>query len=218
MRTITMLLAAALCASGGSAQAASRDEEAMRRLRAQSQQLQRALAAEQQQRQAAELEAKKLGEVQQAEAEKLGQEADSARRRAGALARRLDDAEKALLALRAERDALQASLSDVSGRLALREGELTEMTGVLRTTSGERDDVRARADALGTRLARCEKDNDALYHTGIELLDRWNERTLGERVGQGEPFAQIGRVKLENLAEAWRDRIDEHRTPAADGR
>lgn len=219
MRPIPVLMAALLCAATlGVAQAAPRDEEALRRMRAQAQQLQRALAAEQQQRQAAELEAKKLGEEGQAEAERLGREADSARRRAGSLARRLDDAEKELAALRAERDTLAASLKDTGARLAQREAELSDTASTLQTTTRDRDQLSGRADALGTRLAQCEKDNAALYRTGIEVLDRWNDRTLGDRVGQSEPFSQIGRVRLENLAEAWRDRLDEHRVSDSERR
>lgn len=197
------------------AQNASREQEQLRRLRAQAQQLQQALSAEQQQRQAAAAELQSLKQTQGAELERLGEEAQSARRRAGSVQKQLDQAQRELEELRAAHSALTARHEQTSGRLAERERELGDTRNTLATTARELEQTQGHAGQLGSRLDQCSQDNVALYRTGIEMLDRWRDRTLGERTAQGEPFTQIGRVKLENLVETWRDRLDEKRSGAS---
>lgn len=211
------LIACALLLAAGPAlaQNASREQEQLRRLRAQAQQLQQALAAEQQQRQAATAELQSLKKTQGAELEKLGEEAQSARRRAGSVQKQLDQAQRELDELRAAHSALTARHEQTASRLAERERDLGDTRNTLATTARELEQTQARAGQLGSGLDQCTQDNVALYRTGVEMLDRWRDRTLGERTAQGEPFTQIGRVKLENLVETWRDRLDEKRIGTA---
>lgn len=211
------LIACALLLAAGPAlaQNASREQEQLRRLRAQAQRLQQALAAEQQLRQAATAELQSLKQTQGAELEKLGEEAQSARRRAGSVQKQLDQAQRELDELRAAHSALTARHEQTASLLVERERDLGDTRNTLATTARELEQTQARAGQLGSRLDQCTQDNVALYRTGIEMLDRWRDRTLGERTAQGEPFTQIGRVKLENLVETWRDRLDEKRIGTA---
>lgn len=208
------LIALVLLLAGGQAlaQSASREQEQIRRLRAQAQQLQQTLSTEQQQRQAAVSELQALKQSQGAELQKLGEEARSARLRAGNAQKQTESLQRELNALRTEKAALESRLERLASGLSERERELGETRGKLAGSSQELELSKAVASQLSGRLAQCTQDNLALYSTGIEMLDRWRDRTLGDRIAQGEPFAQVGRVKLENLVETWRDRLDEKRT------
>jgi chromosome segregation ATPase len=189
----------------------SREQEQLRRLRAQTQQLQQALSAEQQARQAAatELQARK-GDL-----DKLDAEAQAARRRAGSTQRQLEQTARELDETRVARDTLQKQLDDTRTLLGARETDLQQTRNTLQDTQRDLGATRARSEALAGRLGQCEQDNAALYRTGIEVLDHYRNRTLGDRVAQGEPFSQVGRVRLENLIDAYRDRLDERRSAAA---
>jgi chromosome segregation ATPase len=209
-----LLAALMIVASGADAQQASREQEQLRRLRAQAQQLQQALSAEQQARQQADAEAARLKQAAEIELPKLEEEAAAARRRAGGMQKRADQLARDLEEAQQARDALTRQLDDTRRQLEARERELAQTRGTLQTTERDLGTTRGQADALTGRLAQCRKDNLELYRTGIEVLDRWRDRTLGEQVAQGEPFTQVGRVKLENLAETYRDRLEQHVVPA----
>ncbi len=205
------------CATVMAQEKPSREQEQLRRLRAQAQQLQQSLATEQQARQGAEGELKALKGEQAGQIEKLGAEARAARGAASASRRQIEQLEKDLAVERLAREQSTRQAEQLGQRLAERERELAETSQRQATTARELEQMQTRAGQLTGRLGQCAEDNLALYRTGIEVLDRWRDRTLGERATQGEPFTQVGRVKLENLAENWRDRLDEKRlvTPPA---
>jgi chromosome segregation ATPase len=207
------LIACALLLAAGPvlAQKPSREQEQLRRLRAQAQQLQQALAAEQQARQQAVVEADRLKQAAEVELPKLIEESASAKRRASDAQRKADqlasELEKARVAAAAQAQQLEATLK----QLAERERDLAHTRDILRKTEHDLQGAHILSESLTGKLAQCTRDNVALYQTGMELLDRWRDRTLGERIGQAEPFTQIGRVKLENLAEGYRDRLEDSR-------
>lgn len=214
---VAMLMAAGLAHAQ---QNASREQEQLRRLRAQAQQLQQQqqqvqqqLTAEQQARQAAESERARLG----AESETLATEARAARSAATVAQRRIAQLEADLDAERSARAQLAVKLEGSASALAQRDRELAASRGLAAERQRELESARNEGRSLGDRLAQCSKDNVALYRTGIEVLDHYRNRTLGERIGQSEPFLQTGRVRLENLIENWRDRLDEKLTLGATG-
>ena len=212
MKHISLLAALLLATSAAQAQdKPSREQEQLRRLRAQTQQLQQALSAEQQARQAAatELQARK-GDL-----DKIDAEAQAARRRAGSTQKQLEQTARELDETRIARDSLQKQLDDTRKLLGAREIDLQQTRNSLQDTQRDLGGTRSRAEALAGRLGQCEQDTVALYRTGIEVLDHYRNRTLGDRMVQGEPFSQLGRVRLENLIDAYRDRLDERRSASA---
>lgn len=219
MKRFVLMLSLLLTAGAVAAQEKpSREQEQLRRLRAQAQQLQQSLAAEQQARQSAETELKALKGAQAAEIEKIGAEARAARGSAQASRRQIEQLEKDLAAERQAREQSARQAEQLGQRLTERERELNEARDTLAGTGRDLEQSRVKAAQSAIRLAQCEKDNRALYSTGIEVLDHYRNRTLGERIGQSEPFAQTARVKLENLIETWRDRLDEARLVTAPSR
>lgn len=193
----------------------SREQEQLRRLRAQTQQLQQALSAEQQARQAAASELQALKQTQKTDLDRLDADAQAARRRAGSMQKQLEQTARELAEVRVARDTLQQQLDDTRKLLGAREIDLQQTRNTLQDTQRDLGATRSRSEALAGRLGQCEQDNVALYRTGIEVLDHYRNRTLGDRMVQGEPFSQVGRVRLENLIDAYRDRLDERRSASA---
>lgn len=209
MKTLSFLLVALLCATSVHAQQASREQEQLRRLRAQAQQLQQALSVEQQARQQAAAEAGRLKQAAEVELPKLEEQVASAKRRASGAQRKVDQLARELDEARVAAEAQTRQLDATRKQLADRERDLAQTRENLQVTERELQGLRMQGESLAGKLAQCTKDNVALYQTGIDMLERWRDRSLGERVGHSEPFTQIGRVKLENLVEGYRDRLED---------
>lgn len=194
------------------AQQPSREQEQIRRLRQQVQQLQQEQSAQQ-------------GEVQRANAEKAE------------LQRKLD-ALKADLGQQRNRSAeqkrageeLQAELAKLREEEAARQNELTQLRQALERSTAANDQARAELERRGRLLATreatfadlwarhqaqaeglqtCIARNDRLAALGNELLQRYEGKGLGELFSQNEPILQFGRVQLENLVQGYRERLDQ---------
>jgi chaperonin cofactor prefoldin len=210
-RVLLMALLVVTALPAVAQQGTAREQETLRRLRAQAQQLQQSLTTAQQESQAKA----QLAEAQRAVAEKRGAEADAARGLAARRARELTTLRAELDALKAEREGLQTRLTEaktVSEQLAKAEAGL-------RTTLSTRDrelaELRARTEQQSAALSTCIDRNLALYGTGIELLDRYGQQGFWQSLAKQEPVLQLSRVKLENLIEGYRDRLDGLKLDAA---
>lgn len=210
-RVLLMALLVVTALPAVAQQGTAREQETLRRLRAQAQQLQQSLTTAQQESQAKA----QLAEAQRAVAERRGAEADAARGLAARRARELTTLRAELDALKAEREGLQTRLTEaktVSEQLAKAEAGL-------RTTLSTRDrelaELRARTEQQSAALSTCIDRNLALYGTGIELLDRYGQQGFWQSLAKQEPVLQLSRVKLENLIEGYRDRLDGLKLDAA---
>ena len=67
---------------------------------------------------------------------------------------------------------------------------------------------KANTKGLAGRQAQCSKDNAELYQVGQDLLARYEDKGLAEVLYAKEPVVQLGRVKRENLAAQYRERLD----------
>jgi len=71
-------------------------------------------------------------------------------------------------------------------------------------------------DAAHKELATCTARNEALYTIGNEVVDAYAHVDMGTIVASRQPFAASARVKLENAAQGYGDRLYEQRyRPAA---
>ncbi|MCQ9375564.1 hypothetical protein NMQ14_15020 [Methyloversatilis sp. XJ19-13] len=191
------------------AQQKSREAEQLRRIRQQVQQLQQQLSAEQQKAQQAQLESQKVRDAVGAESVKLDAELRSARARGQGAVARAERLQKEVDQLRASDAERARQLEATRNSLNERTKQATESALRLQQRENELAVFQARLIEGDIRLQQCAATNLALFELGNEVIDRFERRTLGERVVEGEPFFQIGRVKLENLAEAYRDRLHE---------
>ena len=64
------------------------------------------------------------------------------------------------------------------------------------------------------QVATCTAKNQQLYAIGNEILNAYSHMTVGSVIASREPFATSERVKLENAAEAYGDRLYDQRYDA----
>ena len=212
-----------LCLFLGSVQAQTsntREQEQLRRLRQQLQQLQAEQSQAQQQAQRATAESNKLTEQLKAA------QAESARSRAIVAQRSREgaalEAERAAWAteknsLQAELGRLKQTQDDSSLRLQRTSTELTETRVRLTTSETAGAGLRRERSLVGELLDKCSANNTELLRVGHELLGRYGNFGIGETLAAREPFLQFKRVQLENLAQDYRSRIDGQRFTAPDG-
>jgi predicted RNase H-like nuclease (RuvC/YqgF family) len=208
---VCALLCNVLLSPAWGQQAASREQEQIRRLRQQVQQLQQDQASQQQ-------------AVQRATAEKVELKAklDAAlaqlkRLQAGssAQAKSATDAQSQAEALRAELAAQQTRADEQRAALETAAGEGRKLAGSnaqLQAQVAARQeawaDLQARHIAQGQGLQTCIANNQGLYALGQELLQRWSGKGFREVVVEREPFFQFKRVALENLVQGYQDKLD----------
>lgn len=179
---------------------AARAQEQVRRLRQQVQETQQTLQKVEQEK--AEL-AQKLAK---AEAE-LG----SFRTRTQDGARRLTAASERVTTLETEREVLAAQLAAADQQAAqMRKRQAaSDETLASRELSLSLLEVRMKADAAERQ--RCEANNLALYTYGRELLAAYRDKGVLASISQRDPVFNLGSVKIENILEEYRDKLDAQR-------
>jgi chromosome segregation ATPase len=212
LRLGTLLLGALLCASAFAQQAPSREQELIRRLRQQVQQLQAEQAAQQQAVQRAESEKAQARTQLDAAAAGMRRVQQSAAERS----RLAEDTQKDLDTLRTAHAALQAEAERLKTELQARTDALaalrTEQTGLQRNLA-QRDagyaELQSRHATQAQGLQACIANNQALHGLGRELLQRWLDKGVLETTAQVEPLFQFKRVELENLVQGYQDKLDQ---------
>lgn len=213
-----LVLACLMAAGAVQAQEKSgREAEQLRRLRQQVQQLQQQFSSEQQKSQQAQSEARQARDGATAEVEQANEALRAARSRAQSVQARVSQLERELGDLRVEHAEQSRQFTDARRALDERTRVASETGQRLQKSENDLAGFKAQLSHAQTGLQQCSARNAALFALGNEVIDRFEQRTLGERVGQGEPFLQMGRVRLENLAEGYRDRLQEQvPTPSED--
>ena len=134
-----------------------------------------------------------------------------------------DDARKAADAAKAQLGKNQAgSTQDASALAAERsareqdEGKIQSLQKALATATAQSHTQRS--GDLATQLSQaqgqvttCTARNQKLYQVGSEILDAYSHMTVGTVIASREPFAASERVKLENAAQDYGDRLYEQR-------
>lgn len=199
-------------------QANSREQEQIRRLRQQVQQLQQELATQQQSAQQAGRD--------KAEAERKlqGVQSEASRSRAAvrAGAGKVAELQQALESLRSENTGLQGRGAELQTELEKSRTAIVQLRSEAeqrRQQLGTRDNAlaslqqrhRAQAEGLQTCIVR----NQALQTLGQELLQRWSGKGLGETLVAKEPFLRLNQVELENLVQGYQDKLDKEALAAA---
>lgn len=177
----------------------SRDQEQVRRLRAQLQQVQRGLAEAQAGREAAE---RSLQETQAArqQAEQQAESEGAARR---GLAGRLEQSA-------AEARRQEQALAETRKALATRDTELAAANAAGERLRRELAAEQGRLAGRSEELRQCVADNAALAGSARELLGLYADKGVGEVLSAGEPLLGLGQVRLENLLERYGDGIAAH--------
>ncbi len=207
---LPLMLCALMIAGGAHAASdkkASREREALRRAQMELQQARGQLSG---------LEQEKAQLAKDLEA--AGKAAKSAEGRAGRLRRDLKAEQQRREALEKELEQTKQDLAGSGQRLAetrktLGEtgAKLAETADLLRRTQAEKSNLESIKARNEREIASCEDKNLKLYQTGRELMLRFERKTCGEIMAQGEPFTGLKRVEVENLLEEYRDKLDEQK-------
>lgn len=200
--TLGATACAALLASGAAAQTARSGGGDARA----AQQLQQ-LAQERTQLQAENTKLKRELEQAKGELATLGRERD-------ALKSRASGAEAAAARARAGGGATEQALADTRGKLDELVGRFRQTAEQLREVEGDHARLQREAAERGRALDACTLANVELYEITGEVLTRYENGGLGERVGRAEPFTRLTRTRIENLVDGYRARAEELRVDA----
>lgn len=138
-----------------------------------------------------------------------------------ALEQERDQAKKALEQAQAElakaRGTSPALAAEKAGRQKAEE-EARQAQSAYAQAAGQVKQQESRSSALGTQLAEsqkqveaCSAKNEQLYKVGQEILDAYEHMDMGTLMSARQPFAASARVKLDNTAQAYGDRMYEQR-------
>jgi len=97
----------------------------------------------------------------------------------------------------------------VEGDLARTKDALAQAASVAQQNQAERDKLQTAASNTQTVLEACEVKNTQLLAVSREILTAYENFDFIDSLSAREPFTRLKRVELENLAQSYRDRIDE---------
>jgi len=215
-------IAMAFACTAAQAQTPNRDQELVRRLRQQVQQLQAQQASAQTAQQAELQQARDAAAAQKADAQGLQAELRRAKQAGAERQQRADAAEQALQALQAERSTLQQQLEllqqrqrDTEASLAKARSDNDGVQTSLKRRELQLSELADRHVLQAQGLKQCIDNNQALQLLGRELLQRYADKGIGEALTTAEPFLQTRRVALENLVQGYEDKLDQLALKAA---
>lgn len=142
-----------------------------------------------------------------------------------ALEQERDQAHKALELAQAERSKSAAPAKQDVAALATEragreraEAEQKRLQAVIADSDAKVREQAGRSTGLATELGaaqvqvnHCMAKNQQLYTVGSEILDSYIHMDVGTMLSSRQPFAASARVKLENAAQAYGDRLYEQR-------
>lgn len=116
---------------------------------------------------------------------------------------------------------LEAKLADREKRIVLLNEALEKWkdgyqraTAVARTKEDERATLASEIVVLKRTIADRETKNISLFNTANEILDRYENYSLGKALAAREPFVSATRVKVENQVQGYKDKILDNRIEA----
>lgn len=205
-----ILLIALLLAFSGSLYSQDREKDALRRMQAANQRL----AAERAQ---LEREKAKLEQAQQAAAKEKSALEKSLKGEKGVVAKQRKEIE----ALEAAKTGLEAKLAEAAAREAALAAKLAETEKALAASRQDGEQLRKRiANQSGTiglwqaKAGDCQAKNGELARLGHELAERYRAKSCADVGRENEVFTGLGRARMENLLEDYKDRIDARRFDA----
>ncbi|MGO4702974.1 hypothetical protein [Dyella sp. 2RAB6] len=135
-----------------------------------------------------------------------------------------DQARKALEQAQAELAKLRAAAGDGKAAAAERGARQQAETALQQVRKDNADAVaklkeqqgrdgafQTQLDEAKQALGTCSARNQKLYEVGREVIDAYVHMDMASVIGSRQPFAASARVKLENAAQAYGDRLYEQR-------
>lgn len=116
----------------------------------------------------------------------------------------------------------QAATEKAGAQVAQFRNAYDELLKLARVSEAERQRLAGEATTHRTALTQCEAKNTQLYAVGFEILRAYETVDVGSVLASRQPFAAQSRVKFEQIAQQYGDKLYEGRfdarsvnTPAA---
>ncbi|MBW8329864.1 MAG: hypothetical protein K0M48_12140 [Thiobacillus sp.] len=199
-RSILIFVVAATAAVPAWAANENREKQMLRRMQQQVQQLDQARAQAEQDKAAAL--ADKDSAVRELETLRT-----SKRQLAGERAARTR-LENELKAKQAELDALKTSLANTEKQLVDSQAQQHATAQSLAQAEAAKKRTEGELAGKAQDLQGCRTHNGQLYSLGREMMQKYRDKSCQDALAQAEPFTGLKQVEVENLLEAWRDRLD----------
>ncbi|WP_200937550.1 hypothetical protein [Variovorax sp. Root473] len=107
------------------------------------------------------------------------------------------------------RQQAQAAAEKAGAQVAQYRGAYDDLLKLARASEAERQRLAAEATTQRTALTQCEAKNAQLYAVGQEVLRAYETVDLGSVLASRQPFAAQSRVKFEQIAQQYGDKLYE---------
>ena len=118
----------------------------------------------------------------------------------------------AIAQLTASRDAAEKNVGAYKQRMEELVGKYREIATNLRDVEGDRGKIRQQLEERNAAFDKCAENNLQLFQITNEVLDRYEHVGMFTKVSAAEPFTQLTRTRIQNLADEYRQRAMENRT------
>lgn len=123
--------------------------------------------------------------------------------------------EAAAAALKAASDRDRAEIASLRSSLAKWKKATEDATAAYHRSEGLRVKLDAANASLERRAEARERQNLALFKTGSEILQRYENFSLGRAIAAREPFTGIARARLESQIQDYKDLLDDQKLKPA---
>lgn len=107
-----------------------------------------------------------------------------------------------------------ALVEKANAQLAQYRGAYDELLKLARASESERQRLTVAAGGQQDAVKQCEAKNTQLYAAGVEILHAYETLDMGTVMSARQPFAAQSRVKLEQIAQQYGDKLYEGRFDA----
>lgn len=105
----------------------------------------------------------------------------------------------------------QAALDKVNAQIAQYRSAYDELLKLARASEGERQRLALETSTQAKSVSQCETKNAQLYAVGQEILHAYETQDMGTLMSARQPFAAQSRVKLDQIAQQYGDKLYEGR-------
>ncbi|GER15664.1 hypothetical protein [Variovorax boronicumulans] len=109
------------------------------------------------------------------------------------------------------REQAQAASEKAGAQIAQFRGAYDDLLKMARASEAERQRLAGEAALQRTALTQCEAKNTQLYAVGQEVLRAYETMDVGSVLASRQPFAAQSRVKYEQIAQQYGDKLYESR-------
>lgn len=145
----------------------------------------------------------------QEEVESLKKKLDNAKRQAAQADKREATSEQVIERYKQNDAALRERIQEQNDKTQQIVDKYKELVATLREVETQRANLQVMVTSQAREIDKCVDANVALYNTGLELADAYEKKGVWRALTQAEPVAQMGRVKMENLMQDYRLRLQD---------